>query len=260
MMTLSASANTADVMKSYDAYGRDQLPFAQVLALTRTAQLVKAAEEREIRDSFDRPTPYTQKALFMRPATKANREAVVWLKDDRAGSGTPADVYLGPEIEGGGRKLKNFELALRSAGILPAGMFAVPGRAAKIDAYGNMNRGQLVQLLSYFRTFGTAGYSANITDAKKAKLARGTKSKQGFAYFVGRPGDGKAPLGIYQRVNFAHGTALQPLLIFVDGARYRGIFDFWSAARLTFEREWPGQIRQALSEATASTIGPQLPR
>lgn len=249
MIALSVTSDIDKVRRQLTDVQQRQLPFAIAKGLTETAQLVKAAEVREMKDVFDRPTPYTLNSLFVRPATKQTQEAIVWLKDDRAGSGGMPDKYLLPEIRGGVRVAKRFELALRSAGILPEDHVAVPGSGAKLDQYGNLSRGLIVQLLSYFRTFGTAGYSANITDAKKAKLARGTKTKVGFEYFVSRPGDGKLPLGIWQRFRFAQGTAIKPILIFVPGALYHSIFDFAYVAQSTFDREWPKQFGAALEEA-----------
>src|ERR1035441_633525 len=74
-----------------------QLPFATAKALTRTAQLIKAAEVDEMRRVFDRPTPWTLNSVFITPATKDNLIARVWLKQDAA-KGTPAAKYLLSEI------------------------------------------------------------------------------------------------------------------------------------------------------------------
>jgi hypothetical protein len=228
-----------------------QVTFAAALALTRTAQHIRDAQERELRDVFDRPTPYTLRSLRLIPATKAKLRARVWLKDDgtaRVGE----SHYLLPQIRGGTRSLKAFERMLRDAGVLPAGMFIVPGAAAKLDAYGNLARGQLVQILSYFRSFGMAGYSANMNDKGRAKLARTTKAKQGFAYFVARPGDGRLPPGIYQRFNLALGSAIKPVLIFVDGVRYERRYPFGYLADRVRKLHWPAEWRRALNEAKAS--------
>jgi hypothetical protein len=250
VIRINVSSNTEAVIAQMNAR-RDQVPFATALALTRTAAVVKDAEVREMRDVFDRPTPYTLNALYMKPATKSNLQAVVWLKADTS-KGTPADKYLTPQIRGGARSLKRFERALAAVGALPPDYMALPGAAAKLDSYGNMDRGQIVQLLSYFKAFPEMGYRANITDARKAKLARGTKSRLGFVYFVGRPAGGKLPLGIWQRFNFGHGSAIKPIMIFVPSVLYNAVFDFDYVAKNTIAREFPVQFRQALIEAQAS--------
>ncbi len=224
-----------------------QVAFATRVALTRSAQKVKLAEEKEMRDVFRTPTPYTMSSLFVRPATRTNLTAEVKLKD-WAMKATPASKFLSAQIAGGQRTQKRFERALQSVGALPPGYRIVPGAAAKLDAYGNMNRGQIVQILAFFRAFPEAGYKANMTAQGRAKLARGTKARQGFAYFAGRPGD-RLPLGIYQRVSFAAGSALKPVMIFVKSAIYRPIFDFEYVAEKTVQAEFSSEFARAFAEA-----------
>jgi hypothetical protein len=72
--------NFPQVKRLLDAQQR-QMPFAVALALTRTAQDVKRAEQAEMRGVFDRPTPFTLNSLFTKPATKQSLEARVWVKD-----------------------------------------------------------------------------------------------------------------------------------------------------------------------------------
>src|SRR5439155_26080975 len=132
---------------------------------------------------------------------------------------------LNPQIHGGSRDLKKFERALRSVGALPESHFIVPGAAAKMDAYGNMDRGQIIQILAYFRSFPEAGYRANTTAKGRARLARTTLSRQGFAYFVGAPAGGKLPLGIWQRFNLKP-SAIRPVMIFVKSVLYSKRLDF----------------------------------
>lgn len=236
---------TADVQAN-----EKQVKFATRVALTRTGQKVKVAEEREMRDVFDTPTPFTMSSLYLRPATTTNLTAEVKLKDF-AGKGTPASVFLAAQIRGGMRGQKRYERALQSIGALPPGYRVVPGEGAKVDAYGNMDRGQIVQILSYFRAFPEAGYKANMTDQRRAALARGGKNRQGFVYFVGRPGD-RLPLGVYQRVIFGHGTAIRPVMIFVRSTIYQSIFDFEHVAETTIEAEYGSEFARALAEARAS--------
>lgn len=251
MFSINVTSNVQEVIRKLSDLQKEQVPFALAHALTMTAQRVKDAQVREMRDVFDRPTPYTLDSLFTRPATKTNLTAFVWLKSDTS-KGTPADKYLMPQIKGGERRLKRFEKALQRVGALPPDYVAVPGEAAKLDSYGNMSRGQIVQILSYFQAFPEAGYRANITAARKVRLARGSRAKQGIAYFVGRPGGGKAPLGVWQRTQFAAGSAIKPVLIFVPAARYEKLFDFYYVAQQTIERDLLPQFAASLQAALAS--------
>lgn len=246
---ISLKQNLKDYRKRVDQLAK-QHRFATAVALTRTAYKVEAAQKHEMRDSFDRPTPYTLSSIRVRPATKANLKAVVHLREF-SGKGTTAAEYLLPQIVGGSRRLKRFERALQLAGVMPDDHRAVPGAAARLDAYGNISRGQIVQILSYFKAFPEQGYSANITDKRKKSLAKGSKNRLGYEYFVGRPGD-RLPLGVWQRVRFASGSAVRPILIFVRSALYEAIFDFEFTAKVVMKREFSSEYRRALAEAMAS--------
>ncbi len=237
-------------MTGQAAQGQRQTVFATALALTRTGQKAMVAEQKEMRDIFSNPTPYTLSGLYLRPATKQNLSVEVKLKD-MASKAIPAAVFLAAQLKGGERKAKRFEKALQSVGALPPGYRIVPGSAAKLDAYGNMSQGQIVQILAFFRAFPEVGYKMNMTAASKARLARGNKRTQGFAYFVGRPGD-RLPLGIYQRVRFAGGTAIKPVMIFTRSAVYQAIFDFEYVAERTVEHEFGAEFARAWIEAAGS--------
>ncbi len=230
--------------------GQKQVSFATRVALTRTAGKVKEAEVHEMRDVFRSPTPYTLSSVYVKPATSTRLEATVMLKDD-ATKAVPAAKYLKAQIDGGQRGLKRFERALIAAGAMPGDYRAVPGSAAKLDAYGNMSRGQLVQILAFFRAFPEMGYKANMDYRGQARLARGKRGQQGFMYFVGRPGN-RLPLGIYQRYKFANGSAVKPVLIFVRSAVFQSIFDFSYVAETVVAREFGNEFAKAYIEAVGS--------
>ena len=252
MLTIDVSKAVSDLGSQLDRLTREQIPFAASVALNNTADKILEREHHEMRDVFDRPTPWTLGSLFVKRSSKANLEAQVGLKDF-AGKGIPATKFLPPQIIGGGRRLKRFEKALRAAGHLPEDFRAVPGSGAQLDAYGNIKPSQIVQIISFFRAFPEAGYRANMTDKKRNRLARGTRSKRGFTYFIGRPG-GRAPLGVWQRVQFGWGTAVKPVLIFVRHAQYRAIFDFEFVARTTAEREFPIEFARSFEAAVRTAL------
>ncbi len=236
-----------------DAIQKRELPFATMVALNRTAQDVKAAEREQIARVFDRPTPWTLNSLFTKGATRSALSAFVWLKDEAA-KGTPADRFLAPEVYGGARVPKRFELALIYAGAMPKGMFAVPGAAARLDAYGNMSSGQIVQILSQLRVQRGGGYESRAGGATKdaKKLARAVK-RQGYRIFVITKAHGKLLPGVYARYEFARGSAVKPLLIFVNKApQYRKRFPFFEVAERTAAEQFPGQLSRALREAVGS--------
>lgn len=216
------------------------------LAVERTALDVRKNIVAEMSRVFDRPVPYTLKSLYVRMQRGDVAIARVWLKDEGdAGKGTPATKYLAPQIFGGERKLKRFERSLQAAGLLPAGMNAVPGAAAKLDAHGNMLRSQIVQILSYLRAFGESGYRANMTTASAKRFVKRT----GTHYFVGRPGGRSLPLGVWETRRFAHGTSsARPVLIFTKQAVYKKRLQFFEIAHRTVEREFEAKFHSAYAQ------------
>lgn len=248
MISINFKHDLDKAMRTIEAQGK-QPKFAAAVALTKTAEVVRESEYAEMKRVFDRPTPYTLRSLFLKGATPNALTATVWLKDDFSGGGH----YLRPQIEGGGRIPKRFERSLIRIGVLPAGWVAVPASGARIDAFGNMDRGQLLQVLAYLQSFGEQGYKANITEKGRAKLAKGSKKKQGIAYFVSGREKGKSlPLGIWQRTYFSSGTAIRPVLLFYSQVRYRAIFGFDVVGQRVAREEFPKQYQPALVQAMAT--------
>jgi len=250
MATINISANIEQARSYLSNVQRKQLPFATSFALNKTAQKVKEAQQKEMRDVFDRPTPFTLNSIFIKSSNKSNLTATVGLKSF-ASKGNAAAKYLQAQIAGGERRLKGYEVALRSIGVLPEGYFTVPGEAAKMDLFGNIQRGQIVQILAYFRA--NRETLSNSNDKMLAKLKRGTKKRTGIQYFVGAPGDGKAPLGIWQK-NYAGKftgpfKSLQPVLIFVQSSNYEKNYDFKYVAELAVKKNFDDEFRAALEIA-----------
>ena len=202
---------------------------AVIKALNDTGFAVRAALIEEMPRAFDRPTPYTLKAIYVWKATQARPFVQIGPNPD-AGKGTDPSKYLGPEVFGGERRSKRHEKALRYAGILPDNMYTVPGNAAQMDAYGNMSRAQIIQIISWFKGFSDVGYRANATAATKAKKWRGTKRARGFRYFAVTTTKGRFRPGIYKTTRFAFGAAIEPVMIFVKKPVYRKRYQFHKIA------------------------------
>lgn len=229
-----------------------QANYAASLTLNTLARdPVPAAIRHEMTDSFKDPTPFTLNSLTVtKRATREDLSAEVGFKQVAGGS-RPASNYLRWQVTGGERRLKAFEVALRSIGVLPGGYFMTAGRGANIDEYGNVSRGQIVAILSYFRAFREQGrgFKMNSTPATRARIAKGTRSQLGYRYFVGRPG-GRGQLGIYQDVRITRGVReLLPVFIFVQWARYEPRFDMREAARQAMRRDAGPIFQAALAQA-----------
>lgn len=206
---ISVKSDMDELAKWAKVVAVDQVPFATSLALNMTGQDVKAEFEKVMPSVFDRPTPYTMKGFQLKPSTKTNLQARVGFKED-------ARQYLAPEVYGGTRPAKAVERALQAIGALPSGWVVVPGQGAKLDQYGNVDRGQIVQVLSQLRITMTAGYSRNMSfDARKQIAAQ---RKAGGRFFVAKPGGHLHP-GVYQRELI--GKNITPVLMFVHASTYK---------------------------------------
>jgi hypothetical protein len=229
-----------------------QVDFANVVALTRTAQDVMKAEQKQVDDVFDRPTPYTRNAFYLKPATKQKPESRVWIKSDTF-KGTPAENFLRPHIDGGSRKQKRFERALSAAGLMPVGYYVIPGEACPLDQYGNIPSRFIVQMLSYFKAFGEQGYKANM-DAKGRNRFNRKASRvigQATSYFAVGMNQPLKP-GIYQRVAFARGSAVRPVFVFVKSTGYQKRFKFYETSEQVINQRLKPNMDESLKAALAS--------
>lgn len=235
MLELDVRDNIAEVLRRVE-HRKAVVPVALSNALNTTVFKVREAEVTEMQRVFDRPTRYTLNSLFIFRATAANPAARVYLKEN-----VPGRHYLRPEIFGAGRLPKAFEYVMRQAGVLPKNMYAVPGSGAKIDQYGNMSRGQLLQVMSALRLAErTSGYSANRSARSKRRNSRRPE------YFVGQPGGGKLPLGVWQVVRFGMGSAVKPILIFVKQPVYTPRFNFHAVANAAASKIFPQEFASEL--------------
>lgn len=241
-MEISIKTNFPEVQRQLTALGR-QMPFALSLALNKTAEWVETDVRRAMRTSFDRPTPFFLRSLRIVRSTKTKLEAKVWFKD--RGLGDNASKVALPHIEGGKRGFKQFEARLRAIGAIPAGWYAVPGKGAKLNAYGNMSPGQLSLLLNYVGAYREAGFNT-IQSKDRLKLKR----KKGVQYFIAKPGNAQRLLpGIYKKTTTGFGTALQSMVIFVRNARYKRRFDFYGVGAKTLAFRFPLEAQKAIDRA-----------
>jgi hypothetical protein len=264
------------VRQSYAQFSDRRFAAGLATAPTAVAQGVREDEQREIRDVFDRPTPFALGQIYVQRATAASLQAEVGVSD------WPFTVgFLKPHIFGGSRRLKRFERLLISAGAMPDDTFAVPGQFAKLDAYGNMSTGQLRQVLSQLRIEPTQGATSALPSVSGAerRMLRNARPGSGFvgpmsasarktaqaklrrvetAYrraggrFVAFPyGRGKLPPGIYQITQFARlgRSDPRPILIFVTRAMYEAQrFDFFYVSKLGVQRRLGPAVDAAMAD------------
>lgn len=228
-------------------------------ALNGLAYDIRDEEVREMKRVFRNPTPYTLNSIKVKRTKDTGRlEARVWFRN------TDSDYhYILPQVYGGDRRQKKFEYRLYKIGLLKKHEVLVPATKAgaiRLDRYGNVSRGQYVQILSQLQAFGDAGFSANQTQKDKLARQKGRrkiiKTEQ---YFFARnteemeTGDGlpkgakKQHLksGIWARYRTAWGTSIKPVFFVADQANYEKRFDFWKVGKKTAEFRWEWQMKKA---------------
>ncbi len=232
---------------------------AYASSLNDVAFKVRTAMRSEFAKAFDRPTPYILSSVYVDKATPARLSATI-KPTYFGGKGVDPQSILQAQEFGGPRRDKRSEVALRRAGILPAGFqTAIPETPypGSDDGRGNLKGSFLLQLLSDFQAMGEQGYPANMTDKGRKRVHKGTKTRTGRRYFVAYGGlrSGKtshlAP-GIWA-ASGTHGVDVRPVLMFVRGASYKSKIsmdkiadsigmDDYLAKRLRY------RIRQAVGE------------
>lgn len=240
---------TNDFRKKTEAFQK-QTRFATIVALTRTANDVKAGLGKEMERVFDRPTRYTLNSLQSRPATKQNPVAAVSFREF-ADKGVPAGKYLIPQIEGGSRKHKPMERALQFAGFLPRNMFAVPGKGAQLTQMGNLSRGQITKMLSYLRASSNPSQNRPLLKQSRHKIRqRGTRRNEEYFVANGKGRTAHLPPGVYLRKSVKGGAMqVEPVLIYVPKARYQQRLDFMGVGGRIAEANLPKHFYRALAAA-----------
>jgi hypothetical protein len=202
--------------------------FATVVALTKTAQAIKSAEQQEMGRAFKKVSNYTRNSLRVSTATKTSMTARVYVKDD-------AVSYMSPNIDGGTRPYKRMEKALINTGRMPANTNAVPAGGSRVST------GEVMRILSALMSAEmTSGYSANRTAMSK-KL----RGKKLVDYVSLRTAWGKLKPGIYKRTG---GHNLQAVFFYVTQAQYKPRFDFYGVAEKVAMEAFPRLHAEAMKE------------
>lgn len=272
MPTISVLTNIEEVIKSLNAEQK-QVMFAAGGALNDLAFSARKKQINQFETKFENATPATFASLrVFGKASRTNLQVAVGLTDlgSKSGAaGMDAERAIGHHFTGGVRKFKRFEAAFYRLGYLATGENIVPAKdswAITLDRFGNIKGGFIVQLISYFAGFSEQGYKANMTDKRKASIAKAERSKSGFmairgvVYFVvpsrSRQGgqgrfDQHLPPGIWAKRG-THGSNIAPVVLFVKRGQYQKRFDLADVVRDTISREFAPSFSRRLKAAMGS--------
>lgn len=241
-MKLTVSIKGLDNVKKAltEGFSARRLNAAAATALTRTARGIADNWRAQLTTGLDRPTAATVGAVRVSMASAASPVAEVSI----GGTG-PKDPteWIAPHERSGSRRLKKFEQALQRQGSMPPGTYAVPGPAAKLDGYGNVSRGQIVQVIAQLGAQYSPGYQRVISPSAAKRAAKALA--KGRAYVAITQRNGRLPPGVYTR----DGRGLRAVFYFVRGATYAKRLDLiGQAGRVVAERLGP-EVQRAIAES-----------
>lgn len=122
--SINVSTDVRKLSRGLNDLARNQVPFATAKALTASADLARISVTRQLPTIFDKPTPFTMRAVGIERATKSKLQARVFVKRIQA-------AYLDVQETGGDIRPK----AKRP-------LIIATEQLAR-DAYGNLPRGTL---------------------------------------------------------------------------------------------------------------------
>lgn len=261
-MQISIRVDTKQAEAMLKGLQRDQIPAATMYALTQTAKAAQREVHREMSRVFDRPTRYTLGSVWVKPAKKTNLVAEVKIQDTARDSSTRPVQWLIAEIEGGARRRKGFEVLLQGKGVMPSGWYAIPTRAVKLDAYGNVSAGTINQILSQLQARNDYNLDRNESAAqrKRRNSVRYRGRKALSRYFSVMPGGPPRTAhlhpGIWERINAGafvgpmQGGNIRPVFLFVQSPpKYRRRLRFDRIVRDTVDAQLGLQFKRGLAWA-----------
>ncbi len=215
--------------------------FAMAVALTRTAKDVEKGIYAEMDRVWDKPTPFSKRSLFVKPARKDDLAAVVEIKDrfPSKATYTPDETYKHQFFEGQ-RKRKGIERYAERAGLISSSEWLVPASGARLDAYGNMARGQVAQMMSQLRL----GLDASSWRSGSTR-SKGNRKRSG-EMFWSRGGHLKR--GVWMR----KGSALTMVMAVVRKVRYQPRIDMPRVAEGIADVRFPAHLEVETAKAWAT--------
>lgn len=219
MLSLGIDSNLDKVAQALEAAATKQVPYAISLALNRVAEFSKSALRSNMQVVFDRPKPFTLNSLFIKKSNKTNLTATIFHSDR-------VIPYLLPEIAGGTRGEKPFEIKLGNDVL-------VPTNNLRRDSYGGISKGMIAKIL------------------KAAKPI----SRAPDEYVIVKPGS-KVSLspGIYQRKD----GKIRALFLFKSTAKYEPRYDMLGVVERTVQAEFGRQFA-AMMDYALSTARVNIP-
>lgn len=242
MLSFRVDVDSSDIIAQVTALKQDRIPKALKDAANHLGSVINKTLRDEISIKFDKPVPYTERALDWTRATIDKPMVRIWIKDD-PNKGTAQERYLTPQIRGGQRGHKRFERALILKGLMRSDEYAVPAYGAPRDGYGNVPGSYIVRMLSDLQALGDNGYRSNRKGPRKGKRR--------YNYWFGvRTGDN---VGLKPGIYYSSGASLPALVfMFTRSPNYRVRYPFYEIATRLYNSYRDQIVGQHIAKAIYS--------
>lgn len=233
---------------------RSQMPFVKAKMLTALAKGMQERLKSRLPQVFDRPTPFTQRGVFIKPADKTTQVAEVFFPESQEDAGRATREYIRPGAQGtSARRQKKTEYVLSRMGFLPAGWVTVPGSfykgGGKLDQYGNINGSTYKNIIRGLGMTTSLKPRPLSGRAQKRVAAMGVESEY-FAVGTGTNKLGKnggwLPGGVYKRTG-PGGRKLAQYLLFVRKASYKQRLNLRTEAKAYIDTAAQGAFDDAVA-------------
>lgn len=261
-MDIQMEVDFKDVVNALNATAQRQVPFVAAKTLTAIAQDVQARIKKQMPVAFDRPTPFTQRGVFLERAEKTRLEAKVFFPDSQSSMGRSTREYIRPGAEGTpARHQKKTEFVLSRMGFLPPGWVTVPGSffkdGSKLDQYGNISGAYYKAIIRGLGVSTKVKPRPLSARAQKRIAAMGVDSEYiAIGTGVNKLGKnaGWLPGGVYKRTG-PGGRKLVQYLLFVRKASYKKRLDIkeeaYAALRETGQQRFDEAVRLVVERFNA---------
>lgn len=232
-------------------------------ALNWTAFDARAELQDQIASTFDEPTPWAKRSVYVQQATANDPSAKVDMARGR-GKINKSWAYeyglFSPHVYGVDRGFKRTEVLLWQRGILPDGMNIVPAAGARLNAFGNMTSASVTKVLSDIRAHDERGFLMNnrhhlsgfqrtVRRDKKtgrySKIKRAERSKNKAKHFIKYDAAGK-PVGVWKRTGPRGSRSVIPVWHFIKRAKYKSVFNFFETVERVRDAKFKDAYRRAL--------------
>lgn len=245
-MQISFKVTGLDEIKRQLGSLAKQVPFAASKALNNTAFAVNAGIKREMQSAFKGgPSKFAERAFRVETSDKKNLIASVVLRDDAPPGGTPYSKALHHLFTGGTRDWKRVEGYLRTLGLIPAGLMAVPGAGCPLDKRGNITRAAWTEMLGVIKS--------NIRNLRVYRKTGAGKKQKAVGYFVVKPGDtSKLRPGIYKRIQTGTTSGIDPMIMFVKRGTWRKFIDLELVGKAVMLKTFASEFEKEFANARKS--------